>query len=227
VSGWNQALGTVFAGLDPRVGRHKVFFGSFQRGGPGATFGGDGFDALGFTGAVGQMRSPDVETYEISHPCFIEAYEYLPDSAGAGRWRGGLGTQTVRRLLADDVSGATLGDDVPSEGALPAQGMFGGEPAGLNDLTIEYPDGEVRTWGSKEMVFGMPYGTRIVGLIGGGAGYGDPFERPAHLVRDDVRDGLLSVERARASYGVVLTADTFDIDESATDQLRRTRAVAG
>lgn len=222
VAGWNQALGTVYAGTDPRTGEKKVFFGSFQRGGPGATRGSDGFDALGFTGAVGQMRSPDVETYEISHPCFIEAYEYTCDSAGAGKWRGGLGTRTVRRLLADDITGATLGDDVASEGAEAAPGMFGGEPAGLNELTIEYPEGTVREWGSKEMIAGIPYGSRVVALIGGGAGYGDPFERPADLVRREARDGLISVEAARASYGVALDPETWEIDEAGTAELRST-----
>jgi N-methylhydantoinase B len=223
VAGWNQALGTVYAARDQRTGRQKVYFGAFQRGGPGASRGGDGFDALGFTGAVGQMRSPDVETYEISHPCFIEAYEFLPDSAGPGRWRGGLGTRTVRRLLADEQTGATLGDDLGSEGARPAQGLFGGHPAGLNRLTLELPDGSEREWGSKELIRGLPYGTRVVATIGGGAGYGDPFDRPAHLVRDEVRDGLLSVSRAEGIYGVVIDDQNWEVDVEASTARRRQR----
>jgi N-methylhydantoinase B len=221
-AGWNQALGTVYTGVDPRSGEASVFFGSFQRGGPGAMRGADGFDALGFTGAVGQMRSPDVEMYEISHPCLLERYEYTTDSAGAGRWRGGLGTTTVRRMDAERLVGFTLGDDVEAEGAAPAPGLFGGEPAGLNELRIEYPDGRVRLWGSKEMIDDLPPGTRIVSVNGGGAGYGDPMDRSAELVLQEVRDGLLSVEKARRSYGVAVDEATWTVDEPATAALRAT-----
>lgn len=222
-AGWNQALGTAYTGVDPRTGEATIFFGSFQRGGPGAMQGADGFDALGFTGAVGQMRSPDVEMYEITHPCVIERYEYTRDSAGAGRWRGGLGTTTQRVLYGERLTGATLGDDAVQEGADPAPGLFGGEPAGLNELRIEYPDGSVRLWGSKELIEDLPPGVRIVSVNGGGAGYGDPYQRPARLVLADVRDGLLSLEKARHSYGVVIDPQTWTVDRGETEILRARR----
>jgi N-methylhydantoinase B len=226
-AGWNQALGTAYTGVDPRTGEWTIFFGSFQRGGPGAMQGADGFDALGFTGAVGQMRSPDIEMYEITHPCVIHRYEYTTDSAGAGRWRGGLGTTTDRSLYAERLSGATLGDDAVQEKAEPAPGLFGGEPAALNELRIEYPDGSVRLWGSKELIEGLPPGIRVVSTNGGGAGYGDPFQRPAHLVLAEARDGLLSVEKARSSYGVVIDPQAWTIDAAATEVLRATKRTPG
>jgi N-methylhydantoinase B len=223
VSGWNQAHGTVFDGVDPTTGRRIVFFGAFGRGGPGAVHGADGYDALGFTGAAGQMRSPDVETFEISNPVLMEAYEFTPDSAGAGQWRGGYGTTTIRTLLCEGISGSTLGDDVEAEGATAAPGIFGGEAAGLNELRIEYPDGSVRLWGSKERIEGFPHGTRLVQRVGGGGGYGDPFERPVGLVAAEVRDGLLSMGKALRSYGVVVDQDGV-VDEAATEQARAERA---
>jgi N-methylhydantoinase B len=219
-AGWNQALGTVYMGVDPRTGERSVFFGSFQRGGPGAMREADGFDALGFTGAVGQMRSPDVEMYELMHPCFIERYEYTPDSGGPGRWRGGLGTTTIRRVDALDVTGASLGDDVEAEGATAAPGLFGGHPAGLNELRIEQPDGTVRLWGSKEMITGIPTGSRVIAILGGGAGYGDPGTRPPHLVVEEVRDGFVSLEQARRDYRVSVDTATGTLDEEATTRLR-------
>jgi N-methylhydantoinase B len=222
VAGWNQALGTCYDGIDPRTRARTVFFGAYQRGGPGAVHGADGFDALGFTGAAGQMRQSDVENFEISHPMLIESYEFLPDSAGAGRWRGGLGTRTVRQVLADQLGGSTLGDDVEAEGATPARGLFGGEDAGLNTLRIEYPDGSVRLWGSKERIDNFPYGTRIVALMGGGGGVGDPYLRPADLVANDVRDGILTPAKARASYGVVVDGKGH-LDHAATAALRGSR----
>ena len=42
---------------------------------------------------------------------------------------------------AIDELGVTIGDDAASEGADPAPGLFGGEPAGLNELRLHFPDG--------------------------------------------------------------------------------------
>ena len=107
-AGWNQLLCTALAGVDPRTQEPSVSLSIFMRGGPGAMKGADGFDALGFTGTPGSMRSPDMEMFELSTPHFMEQYEYLPDSAGAGEWRGGLGTVSrwrfygARRARRDD-----------------------------------------------------------------------------------------------------------------------------
>ena len=86
--------------------------------------GADGFDALGFTGTPGSMRSPDMEMFELSTPHFMEQYEYLADSAGAGEWRGGLGTVSRWRFYGVDELGVTIGDDAASEGADPGAGAL-------------------------------------------------------------------------------------------------------
>ena len=219
-AGWNQLLCTALAGVDPRTQAPSVSLSIFMRGGPGAMRGADGFDALGFTGTPGSMRSPDMEMFELSTPHFMEQYEYLPDSAGAGEWRGGLGTISRWRFYGIDELGVTIGDDAASEGADPAPGLFGGEPAGLNELRLHYPDGTVKDWGSKEIVFGIPEGTVCEAHNGGGGGYGDPRRRDAARVFEEVRDGLLSPEKARASYRVALLPDGSGVDEAETARLR-------
>src|SRR5262249_19708810 len=102
-AGWNQFLATALTAVDPRTGEPSVALTIFQRGGPGAMRGADGYDALGFTGTPGSMRSPDMEMFELSTPHFMEQYEYLPDSAGAGEWRGGGGGTSPRRLYCGDA----------------------------------------------------------------------------------------------------------------------------
>jgi N-methylhydantoinase B len=221
-AGWNQLLCTALAGVDPRTEAPSVSLSIFMRGGPGAMQGADGFDALGFTGTPGSMRSPDMEMFELSTPHFMEQYEYLPDSAGAGEWRGGLGTISRWRFYGLDELGVTIGDDAASEGADPAPGLFGGEPAGLNELRLHYPDGSVKEWGSKEIVFGIPEGAVCEARNGGGAGYGDPRRRDARKVFEEVRDGLLSPEKARSSYRVAILPDGSGIDEAETARLRST-----
>jgi N-methylhydantoinase B len=219
-AGWNQLLCTTLAAVDPRTSAPSVSLSVFMRGGPGAMRGADGFDALGFSGTPGSMRSPDMEMFEISSPHLMEYYEYLPDSAGAGEWRGGLGTTSSWRFYGLDELGVTIGDDAASEGADPAPGLFGGEPAGLNELELVYPDGTVKQWGSKEIVHGIPPGTVCVARNGGGAGYGDPRRRDPAKVFEEVRDGLLSPQKARASYGVAVLPDLSGVDEAETVRLR-------
>ena len=55
---------------------------------------------------------------------------------------------------------------------------------------------------------------------GGGGGYGAPFERPVEDVREDVRQGYVSVKAAAEKYGVVVDAETFAVDQAATEKLR-------
>lgn len=218
-AGWGKAMNAALSGIDPDTGEPYVVLPVFQRNGPGAMDGYDGWDAFGFSGVVGQMRSPDIEMFEITSPHFVEYHEYLPDSAGAGQWRGGLATQTRWRTDGLDAHGTTLGEGAENEGALPASGINGGEDAGLNIMRLELPDGSTYEWGSKEFI-DTPQGTYILSECAGGAGFGDPHLRPAELVLEEVRDEITSFEKARNVYGVVVDPNTLELDEEATAELR-------
>lgn len=219
-AGWNQYLATALSAIDTRTGEPSVCLTIFQRGGPGAMRGADGYDALGFTGTPGSMRSPDMEMFELSTPHFMHYYEYLPDSAGHGQWRGGYGTRSSWTFYGENEAGTTIGEDMAAEGAEPAQGLFGGGPAGLNELRLLYPDGTVRQWGSKEIVQDIPPGTICESVNGGGAGYGEASRRDPELVLAEVRDGLLSAAAARRDYKVAIAADGRAIDREQTRRLR-------
>lgn len=221
-AGWAKAMNAIMTGTDPDTGDPYVSLTVFQRTGPGAMRGYDGWDAFGFSGVVGQMRSPDIEMFEITSPHFFEYHEYDPDSAGAGRWRGGMGTRSAWRVDGIGAHGVTLGEASEAEGAQPGRGLDGGEDSGLNIMRLELPDGTVRDWGSKEIV-DTPTGTVIVSICGGGAGYGDPYQRPVEKVLEEVRNEITSIEKARTSYGVVVDRETLELDAVATAQLRDTR----
>ena len=66
----------------------------------------------------------------------------------------------------------------------------------------------------------IPTGSVFVQQAGGGGGYGDPHRRVASQVADDVKNELISIESARADYGVVIDAKTFEVDVEATEALR-------
>ena len=57
----------------------------------------------------------------------------------------------------------------------------------------------------------------------GGAGYGDPHERPPEIVLRDVKSGYVSTEVARNDYGVALTVTGDAVDSLATQRLRQDR----
>jgi N-methylhydantoinase B len=219
-AGWNQYLCTALSATDPRTNEPSVSLTIFQRGGPGAMRGADGYDALGFTGTPGSMRSPDMEMFELSTPHRMHYCEYLPDSAGHGEWRGGYGTRSSWTFYGKGETGTTIGDDVVAEGADPPQGLFGGGPGGLNELRLRFPDGSTRDWGSKELIGHIPPGTVCEAVNGGGGGYGDARRRDPELVLAEIRDGLLSPEAARRDYGVALAADGCTLDAGATARLR-------
>jgi N-methylhydantoinase B len=218
-AGWAKYMSTSLHGTDPASGEPYVTLTVFQRTGPGAMKGAHGWDALGFSGTAGQMRAADPEMFEITSPHFMEYHEYLPDSAGPGTWRGGLGTRSAWRSDGVRAHGVTMGEDIEAEGATPGLGLYGGHDAGLNRMLLEFPDGTTKEWGSKEIV-DLPPGTVIRSWCGGGAGYGDPYLRDAGDVADEVRAGLLSAEKAADAYGVVVHPETQELDEAATAEVR-------
>jgi len=221
-AGWNRFLGFAVSGEDPRHGRPYVdiLFLSLK-GGSGATWMADGYDHIGLINCAGGILAQDYEMFEIHDPHFLLRHEYLADSAGAGRWRGGFGVQTEFVMRGEDVTGVAFGDGVEEEAR--AFGFFGGKSGSRNAITLTYPDGSRREAKTKEIIRGIPPGTVFHQLAGGGGGYGDPYHRPADVVLAEVRDGLISVEAARRDYGVWVDPKSFELDAVRTTELRRAK----
>jgi N-methylhydantoinase B len=63
-------------------------------------------------------------------------------------------------------------------------------------------------------------GDQLIFQTAGGGGWGDPFQRPVEKVHTDVLRELISADKARRDYGVVLDPQTLQVDEAATQTLR-------
>lgn len=219
-AGWNRMMGFTITGHDPRNERPYVdILFLALKGGSGATWGADGYDHIGLINCAGGIQAQDYEMFEIHDPHRLLRHEYARDSAGAGRWRGGLGVETEFVIEGKDVTGIAFGDGIEEEAR--AFGLFGGKSGSINEVTITAPGGGVvRRPKAKEIVRGIERGSVYRQRAGGGGGYGDPRERPVERVVDDVLDGVLSVEAAREDYGVVIDPATLALDETATRRLR-------
>ncbi|MFO1219716.1 MAG: hydantoinase B/oxoprolinase family protein [Burkholderiaceae bacterium] len=218
-AGWNRFLGMAIAGHDPRHDRPyaDILFLSLK-GGSGAVKGADGYDHIGLINCAGGILAQDYEMFEIHDPHLLRRHEYWCDSAGAGRWRGGLGVETEFEVRGERVGGVVFGDGV-DEGAR-AFGLFGGGSGARNELTLTAPDGSVRRPASKQIVDGIAPGTVLFQRAGGGGGWGDPAERDPALVLADVRAGVVSVEAARRDYRVWIDAERMALDDLRTAALR-------
>jgi N-methylhydantoinase B len=219
-AGWNQLLCYLTSGYDTRKSNNYVDIGFLGlKGGSGATKGVDGYDHIGMIDASGGVLDQDYEMFEQQTPHTLLQHEYWTDSAGAGEQRGGLGVETRFTIGGENTKVVTFGDgDVE-----PAFGLFGGRDATLNTIELHYPDGNVYKTTTKDLVEGVPAGTVLFQQAGGGGGYGDPFSRDPEKVAREVKNGVISVERARSDYGVVVDPETLQVNLKKTEALRKKR----
>ncbi|HYE92473.1 MAG TPA: hydantoinase B/oxoprolinase family protein [Terriglobales bacterium] len=208
----------TFGGWDRAKKRRFVAY-ELVLSGTGARATKDGCEAMSW--AFNASNIP-VESQEANQPIVVERFELIRDSAGPGTFRGGAGVRRDMRFLADEGKLTNLSD----RQRFAPYGLFGGQPGALG-RTVLNPDagGEVVPGkASREFV----YGDVISFQQSGAGGYGDPFARDPARVLDDVLDDYVSVEAARAQYGVVITVDGTDlrVDEAATAALRAGRAPA-
>src|SRR6476646_8235081 len=204
-----------FHGFNPKTS--ELFIGNFGPlgGGWGAKKTEDGVSATVCLNDGDTHNGPN-EQAEAKFPIMIERFELIPDSGGAGRHRGGLGiARTVRALSPMTVNSQS------DRSKCPPWGLDGGGDATGNNIAFRLA-GEWKTDFPNAKVLVAQLKTEDAWRIssGGGGGYGPAFERPVADVREDVRQGYVSVQAAAERYGVVVDAETFAVDQAATDKLR-------
>jgi len=219
-AGWNQLLCYLTTGYDRRKKNNYVDIGFIGlKGGSGGTDGVDGYDHIGMIDASGGVLDQDYEMFEQQTPHLLLKHEYWLNSAGAGQWRGGLGVETEFKIGGEQTKVVTFGDgDVE-----PAFGLFGGKDSTLNKIELHYPDDKVYKTTTKDLVENVPEGTMLFQQAGGGGGYGNPHLRDAKKVAQEVRNGIISIQQAKESYGVVVDPESFAVDIDETKRLRQVK----
>ena len=179
-------------------GSRWVMF-SFFGGGLGATPGGDGLSHG--NNPISMATIPPVEILEASYPVMFTQWALRPDSAGAGRHRGGLGAVYEIEALAEAGADVFL---LGERGKFAPFGVDDGGPGALNRFTFDTPSGKAQPpLVSKVVGVKIAKGQRVRLETPGGGGFGPAGERERARVARDVRLGYVSEAKARELYGFV------------------------
>src|SRR5699024_5764547 len=181
-------------------------------GGMGGRRGLDGLDAIE-SDATTCMNVP-AESLEREAPMRVVSWSLSPDSGGAGRWRGGVGTSKTFEINSDEITANYRGERHSTS----PWGSQGGSPAALTSASVLRSSGLREELQSKTMLR-MGHGDRLTVNLSGGGGYGSPLERDPEAVLWDVQNKRVTQAAAYSEYGVVIKND-MTIDGQATQQLR-------
>jgi N-methylhydantoinase B len=210
--GHAQITTCAIGGFDPQSGERFVMT-DIQGGGNGGRPYADGAD--GQDSHLPRFMNTPVEAVEQRFPIRIERYELVPDSGGAGKFRGSLALRRDIRVLTGPVSFARYAD----RHTIAPQGLFGGKPGTPGKFELN-PDGnDPRPLRSKGL--DTLQANDLVRLtLPGAGGYGDPLARALEAIERDLADGKVTPRAAEAEYAVVIAHDGFTIDRAATAALR-------
>jgi N-methylhydantoinase B len=169
-------------------------------GGAGARLGADGAEAVQMH--VTNSSNLPAEAFEIEYPLLVDEYALVPDSGGAGQWRGGLG---IARQISSRVDGSLL--TARGEGHVKvAPGLDGGLAGGRALLLIEPGTPRERLLPTATTALPMTAGLGVRMETPGGGGMGDPAKRDPRALAADILDGKVSRDAAERDYGAAKVA---------------------
>ncbi|MBS7700674.1 MULTISPECIES: hydantoinase B/oxoprolinase family protein [unclassified Chelatococcus] len=189
--GYNSTTGLYLT--QARDNAPMRIYGDVLGGGYGGAPGYDGAHAL--AGVLSSSRNTPIESIEQIHPHLrMRHYRLVPDSCGAGEFRGGVGFSRAIEILEDGVVLSYYSDHF----LYPPRGKSGGGDAAT---------GSLRIWRGEEVI-NLPT-TDVVPLkkgdivelsVGGGAGWGDPARRAPERIAADLADGIITRAFAAEHY---------------------------
>ena len=177
----------------------------------------DGWLTILHVGNAGMCYQDSIEIDELRHPIFVHERRLLPDTEGAGRFRGAVAALSEFSPVGCDMTVAYVSDGNFN----PARGTRGGRTGAPSAQFRRRADGSLEPVGNCAEVVIRP-DEAMVSYSCGGGGYGPPHERAIEHVVHDVSEGWVTRARAEEVYAVAVGAD--GIDEARTAELRRKRA---
>ncbi|WP_406635131.1 hydantoinase B/oxoprolinase family protein [Amycolatopsis sp. WGS_07] len=167
----------------------------------------------------GLILRDSIELDEQKYPISFESLELIPDSGGAGQFRGGPSARVSYGPRFGPMSVAVMADSAKN----PAKGAAGGLPGRASSVALlDNATGEQTPLPGFGQ-FQVEPGTNLIGTDAGGGGFGDPARRDPGAVLEDVLEGLVSREQATEVYRVAfldVPGAEIEVDEAATARLR-------
>ncbi len=185
-----------FAGINPQTRKRFVFI-DIQGGGAGARPTKDGRD--GQDSHLARFMNTPVEAAELEVPLRVERYELIPDSGGAGKFRGALALRRDVRTLIDDVAFNRYAD----RQKFPPEGLFGGKSGSMGKFVLN-PDTPDETPLKSKGMSVLKKGDVVSIQTPGAGGYSDPKQRNPKALEADLRDGKITAEKAESEYGKIV-----------------------
>ena len=199
-AGFFSVFTAGYGGIDPRNG--KLFIGWCF----GALGGGGGYphrDGDSFVAPISNYNGilvPNIETDEINFPIKTLRHEYIPNTGGPGKNRGGNGVEYSIEFVGLDPDVSVFGDGA----VIPAFGINGGSAGSLNEGYLNRGRANEKRLRSNEGWNKAKSGDSVTILSAGGGGWGSPLDRTPDAVVADVLDEMVTADWAREHYGVVV-----------------------
>jgi N-methylhydantoinase B len=217
-AGGGQLFGVFLFRVDPRDGAPFILIDPMDVGNGGRPT--EDGPTMMFLGN-GDVPNTPVEVVESRYPAVrVERFEYLPENAGHGRFRGGMG---ARRDYAIAGPGVFMQTAIENTHDPTAKGVGGGTDGAASRIVVN-PGTEREAPVVERASFYGPLGPGDLVSVrsGGGGGWGDPAARDPERVAADVRDGVLDATTARSIYRVAVSESDgrVAVDESETARLR-------
>lgn len=201
ISGWHKGKPFIFC---------ETFMGN-----SGGTSQHDGQEGIAHIGS-NQSNVP-VEIIEKIFPLRVEKYEFIPDSGGPGKHRGGMSIVREFKLLAQKAELNVRSDKRKH----PPHGLFGGLSGDPSWNVIKTPNGDRIVPVLVTEPEPMEKGDVFHHSLAGAGGFGDPLERDIASLLYDVLEEKITPEHAASAYGVVLKPGSVPtVDPLATKILR-------
>ena len=161
------------------------------------------------------MASQSIEVIETEQPMQILSYEFVPDRAGPGKFRGGAPYRRDYKFLEREAVLQVRSD----RRKFRPYGLYGGYP-GKASANFMNPQAENEPLESK-LTMNILKGTVFRHELAGGGGWGDPLDRDPDKVLNDVRNELVSPALAFGDYGVRIDTERWTVDQAATEAQRK------
>lgn len=187
-----------------------------------------------------EVIAGDIEMYESIMPFLYLSRRQATDSAGPGKFRGGVGLEIIYMIHnTPELELVVIGQGSKSP---TGSGLYGGNAAGVAKCVLAQNTNIKDKIKQKQLPYTLQDVLSLKGNVeesapmvparpakdgdivyfygGGGGGYGDPIDRDSLLVLKDVQQDLTSMEYAKQVYGVAITPDKKQIDTKVTEKQR-------